>query len=223
MAMRKVDLEAFMNQMRIELTGASDAGIKFAMYDALHEFFNDSSAWQETVTLPITNNTTEYEISPAEDGQIIRLNGVVDINNIPQPAVLTEIGLPNGAARIMFEWPPNNLSNGQSQSFYVRVIKNVVRPNTRDNFPVAPEWVLQVYERTILHGAQGKMMNQPGTSYSNEAKAKYHLAKFRDGIAVARTNVLRRNTVGSQAWSFPQGFQSRTQRGGVATGNPNRF
>lgn len=223
MAMRKVDFEALMNQLRIELTGASDSGIKFALYHTFHEFFNDSSAWQETIVLPMQQSIVDYDIAPAEDGQIIRLVGVVDQNNVPQPALLTQVGLANGAGHIVFEWAPNLLPNGQTQSFLVTVAKNVVRPNSRDNIPIAPEWVLPIYERTILDGVQGKMMNQPGTSYSNDAKAKYHLARFRDGIAMARTAVLRRNTFGSQAWSFPQTFKVGTQRGGVSSANPNRF
>lgn len=223
MAIRKVDLEAILNQLRIELTGASDTGIKFALYHVFHEFFNDSNAWQETISLPVVQNIVDYDIAPAEDGQIVRLNGAVDGNNIPQPALLTRVGMPNGGARITFEWAPNTLPGGQTQTFFVNVVKNVIRPNTHDNIPVVPDWAVPLYERTILDGAIGKLMNQPGTSYSNEKGSSFHLKRFRDGIAVARADTLRRNTVGSQAWSYPQSFRAGTQRGGVSTANPNRF
>ncbi len=208
MAMRKVDFEALMNQLRIELTGASDVGIKFALYNVLHEFFNDSNSWFETLTLPTQPNIVEYDIAPAEDGQIVRLAAAFDQNNVPQPALLTKVGMPGGGAHVVFAWAPNTLPGGQSQNFFLNVIKNVVRPNTRDN---------------ILDGVMGKLMNQPGTSYSNDTKASYHLKRFRDGIAMARTAALRANTVGAQAWRFPGTFKVGTQRGGVSTANPNRF
>lgn len=223
MAMRKIDFEALMNQLRIELTGASDTGIKYALYHVMHEFFNDTNAWVEVITLPTQQNIVDYDIAPAEDGQIVRLLGVVDQNNVNQPALMTQVGMAGGGAHLLFEWAPNLLPNGQTQNFFVSVAKNVVRPNSRDNIPVAPDWLLPLYERTILDGVMGKMMNQPSTSYSNDAKAQYHLARFRDGIAMARTAVLRRNTLGSQAWSFPGTFKVGTQRGGISTANPTRF
>jgi hypothetical protein len=206
------DFERFMNQARVKLTGVSDAGIKGELFDVLHEFFNDSDSWRETLTVPIVPGTTTYSLVPAHGGLIIRLQGAFDPNNIPQPAFMPEFGT------LSLVYPSNT-----AQTYSVIVSKQVVLPTSRDDVPDAPHWVMQVYERTILDGVLGKMMGQQNKSYSNDSLSTYHLKRFRDGIQMARTAASRQNTKGAQAWSFPRQFRSSTQRGGISTANPTTF
>jgi len=88
----KQDIEQLMNQARTRLVGVSDAGLKGELFDVFKEFFNTSSCWFEDITLNIVANTTAYNIVPT-GGQIIRLAGVFDVNNLPQPAIMPELGL----------------------------------------------------------------------------------------------------------------------------------
>ena len=50
MAIDKKSWERFMNQLRIELPGSSDAGITEKLFDVLDEFCDYSGSWQETLT-----------------------------------------------------------------------------------------------------------------------------------------------------------------------------
>lgn len=211
MAIDQSDWERLRSDAMNHLTDASQSGIKGELYNTFHELFNDASVWLETLSVPILPNVLEYNVVPTEGGMIIRLAGVLDANNIPQPALMPTLGV------ISLQWPVNT-----AQTFKVTVIKNV-SSTTKDNLPDVPDWVLKVFYRTILDGVLGKMMLQQNKSYTNDTLGTYHLKRFRDGIAMARVATFRRNTLGAQSWQFPQGFRTFTQRGAVSVGNAQEF
>jgi len=202
-----------MNQARVKLPGASDAGIKGELFDVLHEFFSDSSAWQEAITFDVMPTLQDYALV-ADGGQIVRLVGVMDANGIPVPASMPTIGT------VLLQ-----NAYDTAQVLTATVAKTVSLPIHRDynNVPQMPIWTLPVWGRTILDGVLGKMMTQVSKSYTNETLGTYHLKRFRDGIAMAKTAMLRRNSFGAQAWQFPQGYRTRNQKGGVSSGGTGRF
>lgn len=206
------DFNRVMNQLRVKLTGASDAGVKAEMYDVLHTFFKDSSSWLEALTVITVQDQLDYDIAPAEDGQIIRLAGIVDANGLPVPALMPTVGT------ISLRDKPN-----AGQTITVTVIKTVELPNDNNMIPIAPDWVLKQYPGTIMAGILGNMQSQSNASWTDAKGAVKNSAIFRAGIAEARRDALHRNTIGAQAWSFPQSFRTRNQRGGVSTGNDQRF
>jgi hypothetical protein len=107
-------------------------------------------------------------------------------------------------------------------TYLATVVTNVSLPTDRNAIPLGPDWLLPLWHVGLLDGLLGKMMTQPGKSYSNTATGAYHLKRFRDAIARARVSKLRANTNGAQAWRFPQQFRSNTQRGGIpSTGSTN--
>ena len=210
---KNADFERIMNSARVHLTGASDLGIIGELFDTINEFLDGSNAWFEWMPLPIGANNQSYQIYPQHGGMIIRLVCLFDANRIPIPAHMAEITPPGGRIHLVY---PQNLS----QTGQLMVVKNVVLPNGRDEIPDAPDWLLPMYERYILEGLLGRMMTQPGKSYSNDQKSIYHLKKFRDGIATTKTAVARSNLLGAQAWYFPRNFRSRSQIGGMGTPFP---
>src|ERR1700737_1024331 len=94
------DFKQFMNQALVKLTGASESGIKAELYEVLSEFFNDSSSWSHPVAINAVPNVTSYAVSVSE-GQILRLNGVIDPMGFPQPAIMPQVGT------LMFAHAPN--------------------------------------------------------------------------------------------------------------------
>lgn len=214
-----------MNQARIELTNASDAGIRTALFDTLREFFEDSNAWREHIHLNVTAGTQHYLLEPRDQGQIIRLIGAWDGNRIPVAAFMPHPG------ELHVKWPINVTSIvpagnppfplQASNPWLVTVVENVQDPTTREDFPVCPSWTLKLYYQHILDGVLGRMMGQVNKSYSNSTGAQYHLRRFRTGIQQARTAANRQNTVGAQTWCFPRsGIGRNTQRGGMVTSWP---
>lgn len=209
------EFDIFMNQARMKLPGSSDAGIKAELFDVMKEFLKDSNAWTEDITFTVQPNTTDYLLTPLQDGgQIIRLVGVWDDKMIPIPAFMPNFGtirLVNQAATVPTQ-----------PTWTARVIKNITLPTTREDIPIGPDWLLSVYSVDVLDGLLGKMMGQQAKSYSNSTMSAYHLRRFRTAIQVARTAAARQNILGGQEWAFPRGWGCNSQRGGVSTAWPTR-
>jgi len=216
------NLETVMNMCRVELTGVSDALLKATMFEVMDEFFRDTNSWREEIvfnvappaTAPATPQqfqaATAYPITPSE-GQIIRLDGVINGNRSQVAALMPEVGV------IHLTHVPNF-----AQQYTAFVTKNVSLPLTKDDYPIGPDWLLQKWHLAIKHGMIGYCMNQKNKSYSDIKGALYNLQKFRQFVANVRSAVLRANTIGAAAWRFPQQFRSISQKGGVpvyATGN----
>jgi hypothetical protein len=215
MALDPREVQQLLAQAQIKLTGASESGIKAELYDVLKEFFEDSSCWSEDILFRPAAGDTEVLLAPAQEGQIIRLVGVWDDKGSPQLdafmrdfAILTFVNAPQSNATA--DWS-------------ARVVKTVTLPITRDALPIAPVWTLRVYSIHILDGLLGKMMGQQQKSYSNNQLSAYHLKRFRTGIQLAKVAAERANLKGAQSWTYPRGWSSRSQRGGVSTAYPTRF
>lgn len=209
------DVRQLINQCFVELTGASEAGVKAKMFEVMTEFFNDSSCWHEGIAFNAVPNVTEYHLQPTE-GQIIRLSGVSDINGTFYPALMQGMDL----SHLCLRNAPNT-----AQQLFARVVKNVSLP-THKGLPIAPDWVLTKWHLGIKHGIIGQLMNEQNKSYSDKKGALYNLAQFRRYINEARAQSLRANTEGATAWRFPQSFRANSQQGGVptlGTGNDRVF
>jgi hypothetical protein len=81
-----------------------------------------------------------------------------------------------------------------------------VDPIDGDGNPVFPSWILDKHFDTLLSGVLFRLMKQPLKPYSNVAMAKFHYQKYVSGRALARAEVERANTFGTQNWNFPRDF-----------------
>jgi hypothetical protein len=205
------DFEYIISQAQVQLPASTDAGIQHELYDTLREFFNDTSSWTEDIPVSVVPDVVTYQLVPVE-GQIIRLLGACDQNGIRQAAIMPSLGV------LLLRYPLS-----QDTAITATVVKNVVQPTADDFYPVAPDWILPVWGIGILDGLLGRMMNQKSKPYADAELAKYHLSRFRDAIARARTAASRANTYGTQAWIYPQDWKTSSQRGGVSVGIQNRF
>jgi len=212
MSIRKEDITRLIEQAQQHLTGASINGIKLELYDTIDEFVTDSGCWGEWIVVNILAGQQDYRITPAHGGMIQRLVHMHDSNYLGLPALLPELRPPGAILHII--WPQNNPLAAKAY-----VLKKVVLPTTKDDLPEAPEWLLPTYHRQIFDGLVGRMMAQPGKTYTS-AQNIYHLKRFRDGIAVAKAAAMRSNLFGGQAWRFPRTYAGSSQRGGVSTPFP---
>ena len=239
MTVPKKDLNYLLNQARVKLPGASDAGIKHELYEVLHEFFDTTNAWKFDVQINVQPLIQAYGVS-VPSGQIIRLFTVLNQDLIQQPAVLKAPSLPgppggstSGPSSI--NTPPNpstvtdfatislQLQYSNAQIFTASLILNVAIPDESHGIPEMPSWTLSKFGRVVLDGLLGKMMGQPSKSYTQDSLSTYHLKRFRDGMAMVRIAITRSSTVGSQNWAYPQQFRTRNQRGGVSVGSQTGF
>lgn len=212
MSKKKIDpVDAYwaqlLGQASVSLSGASDVGLKVQLFDVLQRFFDESNCWQEWIRFTVIPDTLDYPLIPMQGGRVLRLLGVLDQLATPQPAIMPELGT------VRFQYPYTEV-----QDMAAVVIKTVTDPLSC--FPPGiPEWLLPTHYLALFSGVVGGMMLQPGQSYSNPQLANYHVQKFRDGIAHARTAMIRANAIGSTSWAFPQSFRVSSQKGGVSTFN----
>lgn len=201
-------LQMLMGQARTMLIGASEAELKVRFFEVLQEFFDNSNCWQEAINFQVIPNLLDYRMEPVS-GRIMRLSNVLDQNNVAQAAVMMV------PPTVHFMYPYSN-----TQPMTAIVVKNVTNP--LEEFPPDfPEFFLQQYNYALLDGIVGKMMLQPGQSYSNQQSGLYHTQRYRDQVNHARAATMRANTIGSQNWAYPQTYRTYSQRGGVSTFNIN--
>jgi hypothetical protein len=212
MAIASQDLDRMLFEALNDLPGVSLSALKHKLFDVLHTFFNDSSSWLEDIDFTTVKDLKTYTLVPKEDGMIIRLAGIQDANGQVQGAIMPTLG------NILLQLAPSG-----GDVFTATVIKNVTQPTTRNDAPIGPDWVLPLWEPYIRAGLTGAMMLQPNKPYSDKTTATYHLRQYRDGIAQARSETLRRFTVGGGSWLFPQAWRTRSQRSGVSAGNEVTF
>jgi hypothetical protein len=195
-----------MGQAKVALLGVSDIQLKVQLFDVLQDFFDQSNCWQEAIDFTVIPDTLDYPLQVV-DGRIIRLNAVLDQNNMQQQAIMPDIGT------VRFLYPFS-----QSQPMTAIVIKTVTDPMCAFP-PNIPDWILPRHGLVLLHGLIGSMMQIPAQSYTNPQMAQFHLAKFSDGSTGAYVASSKANTIGAQPWMFPQNFRTTSQRGGVSTFN----
>lgn len=231
MAIQDRDFERLMNQVRVQLPGSSDAGIKGVMFDVINEFFDVSNAWTEWVALGIQTNVQAYAVYPQYGGMFVRLVSVFDSNQVPLPASIIIDNLqpvptlplppttfvPPPGALLLLTFPQNTAMQGSAL-----FIKNIVLPNSRDEIPDAPSWLFPRYARYITEGVVGTLQLQKSKPYYDMSPtgAPFHLKKFRDGMAMAKVATMRSNLFGGQSWRYPGQWRSNSQRGGVSTPFP---
>lgn len=223
MPLSTLDVAYVMNECRIKLTGASDTGIQQELWGVIKEFLQDTNSWIEHQKLLVVAGTQCYDVVPRNGGQIIRLLGVTDGNCIPVAASMPNLGTLQINRRIdisSVDIPPTDHTLASNHPWHFAIVKNIAFPQTKDQLPIAPEFVLKVYSQAIIDGVLGKMMMQQAKSYTNLPLSKYHLARFRDGIGIARNDVFNQNVQGGARWVFPQQFSTRSQRGGSVAAWP---
>ncbi len=216
MPLKSEDVDFTMNQARMKLPGSSDSGIKSELFSVVKEFLKDTNAWIEYNRLNVTADVQFYTITPREGGQIIRLVGATDGNgfavNVSMPEIPTLI-VHKRVQVTSIPSSPNDTTLSATSPWRVCIIKNIDLPQTRDQLPICPEFVLKRYSEIILDGILGKMMLEQAKSYTNTQLGMYHLKRYRDGINEARNDAFTQNVFGGQRWSFPQTFSTRSQRG----------
>lgn len=225
MPLDRRELERFMNLCRVRLTGASDAGIKMEFYETVKEFLTESNSWLEHIHLQVVSGTQEYQLVPLEGGQIIRLGSVLDGLQIPVGCVMNTLGTLTVIPSVQVTsvaYNPNDTTLGQTKPWTVIVIKTVTLPTTRDDYPVVPSFVLDVFSKALMDGVVGHMMMQASKSWSNAAGAAYYLKSFEDGKNMARNMAIHGNILGGQRWAFPRTAGRGTQRGRVTTAFPSQ-
>jgi len=107
---------------------------------------------------------------------------------------------------------------GTEEMWIVTLALNVADPTDADGLSSPPDYLMEKYLSYIASGVLSQLMTQPGRPYSSIQGAQYHGRKFNEGVGLARTEVRRMFTYGSQRWAFPAGWNARFRYFGSYTG-----
>lgn len=185
-------LDRLMDNARVHLPGAIDTALQYGMFNVLEEFCRGSLAWRESIDVEVDTTTKLYDVVPS-GGTVAQLISLKNASGIPikatmeKPEVLELKTLPTTA-----------------ETLVARVAITVVDPVKTDGYPDIPNWILTKYFAAILDGLIGRMHSQPAKPYTNEKLAVYHTRRFRDAMALARSEAMHQNLYAAQSWRFPK-------------------
>jgi hypothetical protein len=199
--------------VKVDLPAVVDAVYAQELFRCVKDFLDQTNIWQETVPITGLPNVTSYPFTLAGKGTPSRLIILFD------PATSTN---PNdrrwvqGSVSMM---TPGTIVIGFAPSTSVAweavVSKNVVAVNT-DNQPdidTADWWIIDKYRDALFYGTVARLQLQPTKPYSNPQLASVNMRQYMSQRGKARTDLLKQNTFGAQAWTFPQGFATVSRKG----------
>lgn len=105
-----------------------------------------------------------------------------------------------------------NLNPNVTETWIATLSLNIADPMDKDGFAEPPDWVMEKWGMYIASGLICRLMLQPGKPYSSMPGSQYHGRKFNEGVGLARTEVRRMFTYGSQRWLFPSGWNAPRPR-----------
>jgi hypothetical protein len=105
-----------------------------------------------------------------------------------------------------------DLNPNVSETWIATLSLNISDPMDKDGFAEPPDWVMEKWNSYIASGVISRLMLQPGKPYSSLPGSQYHGRKFNEGVGLARTEVRRMFTYGSQRWNFPGGWNTPRPR-----------
>ena len=199
--------------VKVEVAGITDAVYAQYLYRTVKDFLDMTNVWQETVPITGMPNTFCYPFTLAGKGTPHRLLIVYD------PAMATNPNnrrwLPNGASMQR----PGEIIVGHAPSSQVNweaiVSKNITEVDSQlqPDMDTDDQWIIDRYRDAFFYGTAARLQRSPGKVYTNAALATDNMRQYISLRSQARTEALRKNTFGAQAWTFPQSFAT-VRRGG---------
>jgi hypothetical protein len=199
--------------LKIDVPGVTDAVFQQKLFQCVKDFVEQTNIWVEDVPITGMPNVTQYPFTLGGMGTPNRLLLLYD------PA----ISVPN-----TYRWVQSGVSMSipgviqvryapSTQTDWVAVIgKSITDPASAENYPeIDPEysWIVDKYRMAFYYGTLARLQAQPAKPYSNPQLATANMRLYVTERGKARTDVLKQNTYGAQAWSYPQQFASITRKG----------
>lgn len=213
-------IDDLINEIIVELPGATNNNIKLVTGIALREFLVDSACWRmELRPFTVKANKEDYYLDPPfSNTRILYVHHAsVKLGNSWVPMGNLNEGQYRNSVT-------NNIVSGRPQYFkgYADTPgKIAIHPKIAEDFEQGviptvslmyrepwdgqiPVFITRYWREVLNAGILGKMMSQQDKPYSNPSMAKYHLRRFRSGIARAREMAKRQYTEADSDVKFPR-------------------
>jgi hypothetical protein len=189
------NIERLMDVLRVRIPGATDAALKLELRQVADDFCQETNVWREEIPVTAVPGQREYPLIPEGQSSVVRLLSVINGSGFPVRA-----SMPVPGDLLLMSEPT------ATTDLVATVAMTIPDAETRDGYPVMPEWVWGRYSDTIIDGVQARMFSQIAKPYSNERMAIYHMRRYSGLVSKARAEGRHENTYSVQRWQYPQTF-----------------
>lgn len=199
--------DAWLDDIRPLVPGAVDTGIKQSIRSAVNELYVNTGAYVfDYPAINVAAGVSSYSVPDVAQGKVLYLLAVSYNNScirtVNTGTTATVQGVPNQAwlsidpNTVNLNYlPENNITGGLE-------LKVAITPLTTEGSDL-PSSAGTIYYQFILDGALGRLYKQPGKPWTNAALSRYHLQRFRVGMAKARELSSRGYSTSDIPWRFP--------------------
>jgi hypothetical protein len=212
MSYMPADLMRLIDNIQLQLGGATLETIQLEYWNVVDEFFQTSNCWLDTFPVDVEPSTYLYPIAPDSPGEIHRLMWVTTnykstTNKDPRQLYQIIAAMPDlGDLQLLY-------APQAPDTYLVTVALTVSQLGNEASWPTVPDWFLGKYgQKGIKDGLLAALMMQPNKPYSSPVQAAVHAKKFHWAMSKAREETRRQNVFSTQAWSYPQGWSVRKNR-----------
>lgn len=185
--------DRLMDDARVALPGATDAGIQRELWNVVNEACRDGWLWRETVSVPVVEGQLQYDLAPTGSEVIFVLNAGHETLDLTEAYV--EFG------KLYLTTLPTAADAAGFLIVTLVLAPAVDAPNNPEG--LIPEDMWRMFHQLWLHGLLSRMMAHPAKPYSNATLAVFHRRSFTRDLAEARLQVRTGGVPGVQTWRFP--------------------
>jgi hypothetical protein len=222
MTIPKTPWDRLYADVKVSLPGVTDAVYAQELFRCAKDFFDQTNIWQEIVPITGLPNTITYPFTVAGKGTPNRLLIIYD------PALSANPNDRRWIQNSVSMQAPGEIVVGYAPSAQVQweavIAKNIVDPTTADHQPEIDDgtgampdatWIVDKYRDAFYYGTLARLQRQPTKPYSNPALARDNMQQYITQRGKARTDTLKKNSFGAQAWIFPQNYATVARKGWV--------
>jgi hypothetical protein len=187
--------DQIMDNLRVQLPGAVDGAIQLQLWNVIDEFCRTTKAWTAVLEIPLEIGVSSYNLT-VDDGKILEV-----ISMAHEQLGLTD-AIYDGAGNIDVAALPSAADT--ATELFVTVALTLNGDSTEAVEDWAPDDFLANHMHAFIDGTLGRMMSQIAKPYSSPQMALFHMRRFRNAMAGARTYVLHGGVSDAQAWRFPR-------------------
>jgi hypothetical protein len=180
------------DNLRIRLPGALDGLIRLELFNVIDEFCRTTDANRREIQTTLTAGVNQYDIRP-DDAEIVMALQVAH-------KTLSARGIVYDAGFIVVTDTPS--AADVTEPLVTQVSVTPLYGNGDPELWLSEE-LYQKWFSWLLEGVLWRMMSQVAKPYSSERMALYHSRRFRNGMAIVRTQAGVENTPNASAWAFP--------------------
>lgn len=201
------------SDIKISVPGVSDAVLQQELYRVVKDFFETTNIWQETVPITGQKNVVQYPFTLAGKGVPNRLvmlyNPAITPPNVPR-WIEASIGMQTPGVIDILYAPSETVT---WNAVIAKSLDDVVTTNGWPDIDTADGWIIDKYRDCLTYGTLARFQRQPTKPYSNIKLSEDNQRNYIVLRGRARTDALKQNAFGGQAWTFPQGFATVTRKG----------